>query len=74
MPRSRPSSTGTVRPNFSTGAYYYNKKLFIGASLPFFLARRYDADQDTWIVTNDASQYQPMMAADASSRWTGTSN
>ncbi len=55
------NSTGTVRPNFSTGAYYYNKKLFIGASLPFFLARRYDADQDTWIVTNDASQYQPMI-------------
>lgn len=54
-------SRGVLNPNFSAGAYYYNKKYFVGASLPFFLAKRFDAETDTWYVRNDEAQYQPML-------------
>ena len=52
---------GTLRPNFSAGAYYYTKRFFVGASLPFFMSRTYDPENGTWTMTNDPSQYQPML-------------
>jgi type IX secretion system PorP/SprF family membrane protein len=51
----------TVRPNFSGGVFYYKKLFYVGASLPFFLSRRFDAEKNTWVVTSDRSQYQPML-------------
>ncbi|MCB0790212.1 MAG: type IX secretion system membrane protein PorP/SprF [Flavobacteriales bacterium] len=50
-----------VRPNFSAGVYYYSKVYFIGASLPFFLTRKFDAERNTYVVENDTRQYQPML-------------
>ncbi|MCB9179725.1 MAG: type IX secretion system membrane protein PorP/SprF, partial [Flavobacteriales bacterium] len=50
-----------VRPNFSAGLYYYSKVYFVGASLPFFLSRKFDRERNTYIVENDARQYQPML-------------
>lgn len=56
-------SRSEMLPNFSTGAYYYTKRYFIGASLPFLFAHQYDATADRWISGGDTRAYQPMLTA-----------
>lgn len=57
------NSRGVLRPNFSAGAYYYTKTFFVGASMPFFLSHTFDPARNSWIVTNNTAQYQPMITA-----------
>jgi type IX secretion system PorP/SprF family membrane protein len=57
------NTRGSVQPNFSAGVYYYKKTYFIGASVPFVMTRRYDADRERWTLRNDKAQYQPMITA-----------
>lgn len=52
---------GAMKPNFSAGAFYYKKKFFMGASVPFFISHRYSPDRNAYTVTNDVRQYQPMI-------------
>lgn len=56
-------SRNAIRPNFSAGAYYYNKKYFAGISMPFFLSHRFDPGSEQWYVSNQTRQYQPMITA-----------
>ncbi len=56
-------SRGVVKPNFSAGAYYYNKRWFAGLSIPFMLSQGYNAEAGNWEVKNNARQYQPMLTA-----------
>lgn len=51
----------SLKPNFSAGAFYYKKKFFMGASVPFFISHRYSPDRNAYTVTNDVRQYQPMI-------------
>ena len=56
-------SRGVVKPNFSAGAYYYNKRWFAGLSVPFILSQAYNAQTESWEVKNDTRHYQPMLTA-----------
>lgn len=56
-------SRGVVQPNFSAGTYYYTKRFFVGASLPFILSHTYDASSERWKVENETRHYQPMLTA-----------
>ncbi|MCB0795270.1 MAG: type IX secretion system membrane protein PorP/SprF [Flavobacteriales bacterium] len=55
------NTRSVVRPNFSGGVFYYQKRYFLGLSLPFFLSRQYDPERETFLVTNDVRKYQPML-------------
>lgn len=52
---------GSIRPNFSTGVFYYNKQYFIGASMPFFTSHRFDAERQVWTIGTARTQQQPMI-------------
>lgn len=52
---------GAVRPNFSTGVFYYKKSFFIGASMPFMLSHRFDASRQMWTIGSERTQQQPMI-------------
>lgn len=54
-------SRGVLLPNFSAGAYYWNKRWFAGFSLPFLLSQDWDAESGTWQITTKARQFQPML-------------
>lgn len=54
-------SRGTLRPNFSAGAFYWTKKWFGGFSMPFFLAHSYDPATEKWSIAPKTSQLQPML-------------
>lgn len=54
-------SRGHLRPNFSAGGYYYNKKWFVGLSIPTFLTHHFNGEQDRWSVMHEFSNYQPML-------------
>jgi type IX secretion system PorP/SprF family membrane protein len=54
-------SRGVVRPNFSAGAYYYDKRFFAGLSMPFILSQTYNTETESWQVANNTRQYQPML-------------
>ncbi len=51
----------SLKPNFSAGAFYYKKKFFMGASVPFFISHRYNPARNSYTVSNDVRQYQPMI-------------
>jgi len=51
---------GAIRPNFSTGAYYYTKTWYIGASMPFALIHHYD-DGGGYNISNERFNLQPMI-------------
>jgi len=51
----------SLKPNFSAVAFYYKKKFFMGASVPFFISHRYNPARNSYTVTNDVRQYQPMI-------------
>lgn len=50
-----------VRPNFSTGAYYYTKTWFVGASAPFVLAHRYNVAGEGYLISDTRADLQPML-------------
>jgi len=52
---------GAMHPDFSAGAYYSDKRFFLGLSLPFILSQHFDAQTEKVIVTNDPGEYQPML-------------
>jgi type IX secretion system PorP/SprF family membrane protein len=49
-----------IRPNFSTGAYYYSKQTFIGLSVPFLLHRQLKPAEGTSPYTRGLNM-QPML-------------
>ncbi len=52
---------GAIRPNFSTGVFYYKKLFFIGASMPFVMSHRFDSDRQVWTMSTTQAQQQPMI-------------
>lgn len=54
-------SHGVLKPNFSAGAYYYNKKFFTGISVPFIFSQAYGPDGESWNMTEAPGHYQPML-------------
>lgn len=50
-----------VRPNFSTGAFYYTKEWFIGISAPFLIQHRYSVNGEGWNLTDNKADLQPML-------------
>ena len=50
-----------IRPNFSTGAYYYNKTWFVGVSAPFLILHRYEPSQEGWNLSQSKGDLQPML-------------
>lgn len=52
---------GSIRPNFSTGVFYYKKLFFIGASMPFIMSHRFDATRQVWTIGTERAQQQPML-------------
>ncbi len=58
------ANTGSaIRPNFSTGAYYYTKQWFIGASLPFMLLHHYSVNEPGYRLQDQRFDAQPMVTA-----------
>lgn len=53
----------SIRPNFSAGAYYYNKRSFVGLSVPFLLAYRAAWDMDGYRLSEMRSDLEPMLTA-----------
>lgn len=52
---------GSVRPNFSTGVFYYKKLFYIGASMPFIMSHHFDAERQTWTIGTESAHQQPMI-------------
>lgn len=52
-----------VLPTFSAGAYYYDKKWFVGLSVPAFVTHRKDNDRERWTTQHRIGSYQPMLLA-----------
>lgn len=50
-----------LRPNFSAGAYYYSKRWFVGASVPFILLHRYDSSREGFRITDVRTDLQTML-------------
>ncbi len=53
----------SIRPNFSAGAYYYNKRSFVGLSVPFLLAYRASWDMDGYRLSEMHADLEPMLSA-----------
>jgi len=51
------------RPNFSAGAFYYNKRSFIGLSAPFLLAYRAHWDAEGYRMSEVRGDLEPMLTA-----------
>ncbi len=54
-------SKGVLKPNFSSGVFYYKKLFYVGASMPFVMSHSYDPDHNTWVIGTNKAQYQPML-------------
>lgn len=52
---------GAARPNFSAGVLYQNKKWYVGASVPFMLAHRYDVVDRTYRLSQERIDLEPMI-------------
>jgi len=52
---------GAARPNFSAGVLYQNKKWYVGASVPFMLAHRYDVVDRTYRLSEERIDLEPMI-------------
>lgn len=50
-----------IRPNFSTGAFYYTKRWFIGASVPFLLLHQYNTAGEGYLISDTRADLQPMV-------------
>ncbi len=53
---------GALRPNFSTGALYYTKTWFVGASVPFLIAHRYNVVDRGYRLHDTRPNLQPMLS------------
>lgn len=49
------------RPNFSTGLFYYQKRFFVGASLPFALHHSFNVERQAWTMSSAPKDQQPML-------------
>lgn len=52
-----------LRPNFSAGAFYYNKRSFVGLSAPFVLAYRSQWDGEGYRLSEVKGDIEPMLTA-----------
>ena len=50
-------------PDFSIGAYYNNKNLFLGLSIPLFLCHQFNFEKSKFTLHNDFSEYNYMITA-----------
>jgi type IX secretion system PorP/SprF family membrane protein len=57
----QPMERNSIRPTFSTGAFYYSKKSFIGISLPFLLEQRSVQPWEGEITYTRMLNMQPML-------------
>ncbi len=57
------NTRSALRPNFSTGVYYYTKQWFLGASLPFLLLHRYNVNEPGFRLDDQRFDAQPMVTA-----------
>lgn len=55
------ATRAALRPNFSAGALYQTKTWFLGASVPFLVAHRYDPTDGAYRLTNERISMQPML-------------
>lgn len=55
------NTRNALRPNFSTGAYYYTKDWFVGLSSPFLIINRYTPSNDGWSLSQSKGDLQPML-------------
>ncbi len=55
------NTQAAIRPNFSSGAYYYTKTWFAGISLPFLLVHRYDVSEKGFRFDQEKLDAQPML-------------
>jgi type IX secretion system PorP/SprF family membrane protein len=44
-------------PNFSAGVYYQSRDFFLGLSLPMLLSYEYSNSNESWVLSNDISEY-----------------
>ncbi len=56
-----PQERRIIRPNFSTGAYYYSRQTFIGLSIPFLLKQRSVKPSEHASAYTRAVNMQPML-------------
>lgn len=54
-------SRGAARPNFSAGVLYQTKTWYVGASVPFLLAHRYDVVNRTYRLSDERVDLEPMV-------------
>ncbi len=59
----QPMERAMLRPNFSTGAFYYNKRSFIGLSIPFLLRQRHTQPSEGTSTYTRLVNMQPMLFA-----------
>ena len=57
------TTNAAPRPNFSAGAYYYSKTLFVGASLPFILTHRYQLNGEAYRFDQERLDAEPMITS-----------
>ncbi|MBP7407477.1 MAG: type IX secretion system membrane protein PorP/SprF [Flavobacteriales bacterium] len=55
------NTQAAIRPNFSTGAFYYTKTWFVGISMPFLLVHRYDVSDVGFRFDQERLDAQPML-------------
>ncbi len=55
------NTQAAIRPNFSTGAFYYTKTWFAGISLPFLFVHRYDVNETGFRFNQERFDAQPML-------------
>jgi len=52
---------GAARPNFSAGLLYQTKTWYVGASVPFLLAHRYDVVNRSYRLSDERIDLEPML-------------
>ncbi len=52
---------GAARPNFSAGLLYQTKIWYVGASVPFLLAHRYDVVNRSYRLSDERIDLEPML-------------
>lgn len=57
------NTRAAIRPNFSSGAYYYTKIWYVGLSMPFMLSHRYDPSNGGYNFSDERTNLQPMLTA-----------
>lgn len=55
------TTSAGFRPNFSSGAYYYTKTWYVGASMPFALVHSYNLNGSGYDLSQERFDMQPML-------------